>query len=162
MFPNANRNSFFVKFVPPARPKILHFDAVAAELEPQVHDALYFLKALRGQIGEWSILDGLPLDALWPLQLALCEAVKHVRSRMHVTLPPPCSPPCVRSRGKSTRHDALRCNGRCFGCLGSDVCCCVRRGRVARVKEQWCKIAGYERSVCASIVACVLNVCSSH
>ena len=92
MFPNANRNSFFVKFVPPARPKILHFDAVAAELELLVHDALYFLKSLRGQIGEWSILDGLPLDALWPLQLALCGAVKHVRSRMHVTLPPPAAP----------------------------------------------------------------------
>ena len=64
MFPNSLRNSFFLKFVPPARPKTLHCDADGAELEPLVHDALYFLKALRGQIGEWSILDGLPLGAL--------------------------------------------------------------------------------------------------
>ena len=50
------------------------------------------MKALRGQIGEWSILDGLPLDALWPLQLALYAAVKHVRSAHACRAPPPAAP----------------------------------------------------------------------
>ena len=70
-FPNPNRNLFLVKFVLPAPPKIPHCDAVSAELEPLVHDALYFLKALRGQISEWSTVDGLPLGALCRLKLAL-------------------------------------------------------------------------------------------
>ena len=77
--------------MPPARPKTLHYDAVGAELEPLVHDALYFLKALRGQIGEWSILDELPLGALWPLQLALCGAAKHARSAHACHAPPPAA-----------------------------------------------------------------------
>ena len=71
MFPNSNRDSFFVQFVPPARPKTLHCDGVGAELAPLMHDALYFLQAFRGQISEWSTVDGLPLGRPCRLKLAL-------------------------------------------------------------------------------------------
>ena len=40
------------------------FSTIGAELEPLVHDALYFLKALRGRISECSTVDTLSLGAL--------------------------------------------------------------------------------------------------
>ena len=67
MFPNSNRNSFFLKFEPPARLKTLQFDVAGAELEPLVLDALYCLQAFRGRISECSTVDGMPLGALRPL-----------------------------------------------------------------------------------------------
>ena len=106
MFPNSNRNSFFLKFEPPARQKTLHCDAAGAELKPLVHDALYYLQACRGQISEWSILDGLPLGALWPLQLTLCGAAKHARSA-HACRAPPLAAPLMSAAEERARATTL-------------------------------------------------------
>ena len=69
-----------IKIIPPARPAKLFFEALGAELEPLLHDVLWWSWAFRDEMSECSTVDGLPLGALWSLTLALWGAMKHARS----------------------------------------------------------------------------------
>ena len=129
-----------------------------------MHDALYFLKALRGQIGEWSILDGLPLGALWPLQLTLCGAAKHARSA-HACRAPPLAAPLMseaEERARATTLFAVMVVA--FGAWGPMcVVVCAQTGLHA-CRSSGVKVRGAKEVSVLSCwpVLCICQACREH